>query len=122
MKIPSKTKLSRHCVGTLVTRSPKILLDGNSCLESVKQILQQENTKCLGEFLHIFPNNSFSVVVVLAESHISIHTWPERHAVQLDVFLCNYINDNTQKCQSIFDKIVDYFSPIETEITLIDRL
>lgn len=39
--------------------------------------------------LHRFePNGGISGVAVLAESHISIHTWPERGYAALDVFMC----------------------------------
>jgi S-adenosylmethionine decarboxylase len=37
---------------------------------------------------HFQPNGGVSGVVVLAESHISIHTWPERNFAALDVFMC----------------------------------
>jgi S-adenosylmethionine decarboxylase len=39
-------------------------------------------------FHHFTPNAGVSGVVVLAESHISIHTWPERNYAALDVFMC----------------------------------
>jgi S-adenosylmethionine decarboxylase len=39
-------------------------------------------------FHHFTPNGGVSGVVVLAESHISIHTWPERNFAALDVFMC----------------------------------
>ncbi len=37
---------------------------------------------------HFTPNNGVSGVAVLAESHMSIHTWPERGYAALDVFVC----------------------------------
>ncbi|QPC44730.1 adenosylmethionine decarboxylase [Kaustia mangrovi] len=37
---------------------------------------------------HFTPNSGVSGVAVLAESHISIHTWPERGYAALDVFMC----------------------------------
>jgi S-adenosylmethionine decarboxylase len=37
---------------------------------------------------HFTPNAGVSGVAVLAESHISIHTWPERDYAALDVFMC----------------------------------
>lgn len=37
---------------------------------------------------HFTPNLGVSGVAVLAESHISIHTWPERRFAALDVFMC----------------------------------
>ncbi len=39
-------------------------------------------------FHHFTPNGGVSGVVVLAESHISIHTWPERSFAAVDVFMC----------------------------------
>ncbi len=39
-------------------------------------------------FHHFSPNGGVSGVVVLAESHISIHTWPERHFAAVDIFMC----------------------------------
>lgn len=37
---------------------------------------------------HFGPNAGLSGVAVLAESHISIHTWPERGYAALDIFMC----------------------------------
>jgi len=37
---------------------------------------------------HFTPNGGVSGVAVLAESHISIHTWPEKGYAALDVFMC----------------------------------
>lgn len=37
---------------------------------------------------HFTPNGGVSGVAVLAESHISIHTWPEADYAALDVFMC----------------------------------
>ena len=39
-------------------------------------------------FHHFTPNGGVSGVVVLAESHISIHSWPERNFAAVDIFMC----------------------------------
>ncbi|MBV9735118.1 MAG: adenosylmethionine decarboxylase [Acidisphaera sp.] len=41
-----------------------------------------------GHFHHFSPNGGVSGVLVLAESHISIHTWPERDFAAVDIFMC----------------------------------
>ena len=41
-----------------------------------------------GHFHHFGPDGGVSGVVVLAESHISIHTWPERDFAAVDIFMC----------------------------------
>ena len=43
-------------------------------------------------FHHFTPNGGVSGVVVLAESHISIHTWPERDFAAIDIFMCGACN------------------------------
>jgi len=43
--------------------------------------------------LHCFtPNGGITGVAVLAESHISIHTWPERDFAAIDIFMCGACN------------------------------
>jgi len=37
---------------------------------------------------HFTPNGGITGVVVLAESHISVHTWPERGFAAFDIFMC----------------------------------
>lgn len=37
---------------------------------------------------HFTPSNGISGVAVLAESHISVHTWPERNFAAFDIFMC----------------------------------
>lgn len=45
-----------------------------------------------GHFHHFSPNGGVSGVLVLAESHISIHTWPERDFCSIDIFMCGACN------------------------------
>lgn len=45
-----------------------------------------------GHFHHFSPNGGVSGVLVLAESHISIHTWPEREFAAIDIFMCGACN------------------------------
>ena len=45
-------------------------------------------------FHHFTPNGGVSGVVVLAESHISIHTWPERDFAAVDIFMCGDCDPN----------------------------
>lgn len=62
-------------------------------LDVVRQMMV-EAVKAAGATLlhihlhHFTPNGGISGVAVLAESHISIHTWPERAYAALDVFMC----------------------------------
>lgn len=49
--------------------------------------------------------------VLLAESHLAIHTWPERQGVTLDVYVCNFSADNSVKAQQLMQSLIDAFAP-----------
>lgn len=56
---------------------------------ALRRAVQAAGATLLHIHLHEFsPNGGVSGVAVLAESHISIHTWPERGYAALDVFMC----------------------------------
>lgn len=62
-------------------------------MDTVEQALREaadvSGATLLHTHLHHFsPNGGISGVLVLAESHISIHTWPEKGYAALDVFMC----------------------------------
>ena len=49
--------------------------------------------------------------VVLAESHLAIHTWPERDGATLDVYVCNYTADNTGKAEAVYKALIKALKP-----------
>lgn len=61
---------------------------------------------------HFTPNGGVSGVAVLAESHISIHTWPERGYAALDIFMCG----DTQPEKAV-DELTHAFKPSRTDIS-----
>ena len=66
------------------------LLDDLDTVETaLREAVEEAGATLLHLHLHEFtPNGGISGVAVLAESHISIHTWPERGYAALDVFMC----------------------------------
>jgi S-adenosylmethionine decarboxylase len=50
-------------------------------------------------------------VVLLAESHLAVHTWPELGVVTLDVFVCNLWSDNAARAQQLLERLVAGFAP-----------
>jgi len=67
--------------------------EGLDDLQRVERALRQAAVAAGATLLsvdlhHFTPNNGVSGVAVLAESHISVHTWPERGFAALDVFMC----------------------------------
>jgi S-adenosylmethionine decarboxylase len=65
---------------------------------------------------HFTPNDGVSGVAVLAESHISIHTWPERAYAALDVFMCG--DAEPHACVEVLRRA---FRPQEIRVTELRR-
>jgi S-adenosylmethionine decarboxylase len=59
---------------------------------TLRRCVQAASATLLHIHLHHFQPNGVSGVAVLAESHISIHTWPEAGYAALDVFMCGSAN------------------------------
>jgi spermidine synthase len=78
------------------------------------------------EKFHVFPDwqgqpGGITGTLLLAESHLAIHTWPERRGVTLDVYVCNFTGDNTAKAQQLFDALVLAFRPRDQAVNRIER-
>lgn len=49
--------------------------------------------------------------VLLAESHLALHTWPETASVTLDVYVCNFSADNSARAQALMAALVAAYAP-----------
>ncbi|MCM2327963.1 MAG: adenosylmethionine decarboxylase [Lysobacter sp.] len=49
--------------------------------------------------------------VVFAESHLAIHTWPERDGATLDVYVCNVTCDNSDKAEKLYATLAAALRP-----------
>lgn len=49
--------------------------------------------------------------ILLAESHLAIHTWPETGNVTVDVYVCNFSDDNSPKAQALMEAVVSAYAP-----------
>ena len=67
----------------------------------------------VGDVFHQFAPQGVTGTVLLAESHLAIHTWPEEKFVTLDVYVCNYMEDNTQKALKLYSTLKAYFKPAQ---------
>jgi S-adenosylmethionine decarboxylase len=70
----------------------------------------------VGERFHRFPDElgeprGVTGVLLLAESHVAVHTWPELDAVTLDIYVCHLRADNTARAHAVLDALLAAFAP-----------
>lgn len=104
-------------------------LECEVCLEKplmlkkeILSILRRNKTKILKEIFFKFPNKGATIIFLLSDSHLCLHTWPEKALVNVDLFLCNYKKDNSKKVEDIFKGIKGFFVPTRIKIKRIQRL
>lgn len=69
----------------------------------------------------IFDNLSWSSCFILAESHLSLHTWPEEKHVSADIYVCNFSSDNRSKADQLKDFLMTLFGAGRANIQNIAR-
>ena len=104
-----------HLIGDLTgcRCDPKILLDGAQFRERCLQMVRDAGLTIMDSTFRQFEGSGFTGTVVLAESHLAIHTWPERQGLTLDIYVCNFSGDNSDKARALFRALVDHFQPTE---------
>lgn len=98
-----------HKLVTLEVESNEKLVSSENFIAFSEDLILKYNLEIVGINTHNFDNNSFTIAICLKESHICIHTWPEFKQLTLDVYLCNYLQDNTQKVKDITQDFITYF-------------
>jgi spermidine synthase len=78
----------RHVLAELVGVRPELLDDEPGLRAALGGALAEAGAKVLDMVAHRFDPRGLTVLAVLAESHASVHTWPERGGAFVDVFTC----------------------------------
>ena len=96
------------------------------CLASVREAGLQP----VGELFHRFAPApgapigepvGITGVVLLAESHLAVHTWPELASVTLDVYVCNLGGDNSDCAHTLLEGLIAAFEPGQVERHALQR-
>ena len=83
------------------------LLNNSSRLNIVlKEICKTYNFQILNEIQHSFQPIGCSIIFLLSESHISIHTFPEKNHMAFDIYTCRQYKDNEDYI-NIFNFLID---------------
>lgn len=93
-------------------------LDSEVIMRNVMlECIETCNATLLSDNIHSFePTNGVTGVACLAESHISVHTWPEYNFASFDIFMCG-----ESQPELAADIIKERFSAEECDIRFLQR-
>jgi S-adenosylmethionine decarboxylase len=81
--------LGKHVILELHDCDRKRLSNCEFLRETLLEACRRAGATILGNSFHVFsPYDGVSGVIIIAESHLSIHTWPEYCYAAVDIFAC----------------------------------
>jgi S-adenosylmethionine decarboxylase len=123
----SKAGAGLHLIGDLYecAAEARFMVDAATLRRRCLRLVREAGLTAVGSCFHQFgqPNAGGGVtgVVVLMESHMSVHTWPEKGYVTVDVYVCNYSTDNRAKARKLFQGLLDTFHPADPRVVSVAR-
>lgn len=119
-----------HVIGDLYdcVCDDRYLLDVDLLTAHCLKLVEEAGLTAVGHYFHQFDGGEGETagggvtgMVVLAESHLSVHTWPERRYVTVDVYVCNYTGDNRSKARRLFNNLLRTFQSEHAVVHTVDR-
>ncbi len=97
-----------------------LLIDEQALADLCRKATIASGLTLVAERWHTFPDyqgepGGVTGMLLLAESHLAVHTWPERSGVTLDVYVCNFEDDNSQKAEQLMDALEQAFKPAQKQ-------
>jgi S-adenosylmethionine decarboxylase len=81
-------KLGEHYIFDLSDCSPEILMDSERAYSLFSQAVRESGLTVVDEGIYKFSPHGFTCFLLLAESHASLHAWPEYNYCAIDLFTC----------------------------------
>ena len=95
--------LGNHIILEIKTENVELLKDVEFIEKALKEAAIKARATILNSFFHKFGGaGGVTGVLALAESHLSIHTWPEYSSAAIDIFMCN--NNPYMACDFLIEK------------------
>lgn len=93
----------KHCVAELFNANADKLNDEAFVREALIEAAIAANATLLNISTHAFSPQGVTGFALLAESHISIHTWPEYNFASVDAFTCGKFTKPDVACSYLAD-------------------
>ena len=88
-----------------------LMVDAGQLAAACRRACAGAGLMVVAEAFHQFPAAGATGALILAESHLAVHTWPELASVTFDLYVCNYSQDNRAAAETAYRLLVDEFMP-----------
>ncbi len=86
------TALGRHLLVEFTGCDPAALADLAGVTAAMLEAARASGATIVTHSFHHFSPHGVSGAVIIAESHLAIHTWPEHRFAAVDYFSCGAVN------------------------------
>ena len=97
--------LGRHLLLELKDCNKEVLDNVDYLRKSLSETAEKIGATVLNNVFHQFCPQGVSGVVVIAESHLCIHTWPEYRYAAVDIFTCGNSIDPNDAIEILVEKL-----------------
>ena len=96
---------------------PSLFINADVLAKLCRDHTADSGLTLVAEKWHTFPDyegepGGVTGMLLLAESHLAVHTWPERNSVTLDVYVCNFMGDNSAKAEQLMQALENAFNRV----------
>ena len=106
----------RHLLASYFDCDESVITDAQRCLTALRNAAAASGVTVVSENVHHFRNGAVTAMLLLAESHASIHTYPEHRSCFVDFFTCGAGNIEE------FDAILkSQLKPAQTDVKIVNR-
>ena len=114
---PLKRNLGHSLTIDMFVEDADVLLDHKVMINHMRDCCSKAELNILNEDFFEFTPQGLTAVLILSESHLSCHTWPEYNRVCFDLFCCS----SFEKIEKTKDSLLQIFNPKKVEISLKER-
>ncbi|MEM0214417.1 MAG: adenosylmethionine decarboxylase [Archaeoglobaceae archaeon] len=109
--------VGRHIIAELYGVRPELISKEEIVRGIVEEVVEEAGLNKVGSVYKQFNPHGVTGIVLISESHVSIHTWPEYELVNLDVFTCG----DATRAEKAFKLFLEKFKPKSYRHYILDR-
>jgi len=109
--------VGRHIIAELYGVPEDLISTESTVKKIIEEVVKEAELTCVGSVYKQFNPHGVTGIVLIAESHVSVHTWPEYNLVNLDIFTCG----DVRKAEKAFKLFLEKFKPKSYRHYILDR-